>query len=192
MSNKFKMTAASLAAACLLTSMAGCVAANRTPQGMTPNGTITRQGTNLSQQLTYPNTITPGTGYGNLTTNQGTTTAPGGINLQPMAFDVQKADNIVKNIGTIDGCRNVNAIVKGNTALISYTPSGTLRNTPATKSAIVKRVKALDKNITNVVVTESADIMNSMTKLSNDIKNSKVGSSLNNTFNQLVQKVKGS
>ena len=195
MIKKFKMMAAGLAVACCLTSMAGCVAANRTPQGTTTPGTITRQGTNLSQQLTRgmnPNTMIPGTGFGNLTSNQGTTTTPGMINTQPLAFDVKKADNIVKNMGNIDGSRDIRAIVNGNTALVSYTPSGTMRNTLATKSAIVKKVKSIDRTITNVVVTESADIIGRMNRLSNDIKSNKVGSSLNNIFNQLVQKVKTS
>ena len=195
MIKRFKMMATGLAVACFLTSMTGCVAANRTPQGMTTPGTVTRQGTNLSQQLTRgvnPNTMIPGTNLGNLTSTPGTTTTPGRINLQPLAFDVQKADHIMKNIGNIDGSRDIKAIVNGSTALVSYTPSGTMRNTLATKSAIVKKVKSLDRTITNVVVTESADIISRMNRLSNDIKSSKVGSSLNNTFNQLVQKVKTS
>jgi hypothetical protein len=193
--SKFRMMAAGLAVACCLTTMSGCVATNRTPQGTTTPGTITRQGTNLSQQLTRgtnPNSMMPGTGLNNLTTNPGATTVPGRVIVQPLAFNVQKADYIVKNMGKIDGARDTKAIVNGNTALVSYTPSGTMRNTLATKSAIVKKVKSLDRTVTNVIVTESVDIRSGMAKLMNDIKSNKVGSSLNNTFNQLVQKVKTS
>lgn len=195
MIKKFKMMAAGLAAVCFMTSMSGCAPSNRMPQGTTINGTITRQGTNLAQELTRgvnPNSMVPGTGTGNLTGNPGTTVVPGRINTKPLAFDVQKSNNIMKNMGTIDGTRNIKAIVNGSTALVGYTPSGTMRNTLATKSAITKKVKSLDKSITNVVVTDSADIMNSINRLANDIKSNKVGSSLNNTFNQLVNKVKTS
>lgn len=193
--SKFRIMAAGLAAVCFLTTVSGCAATNRAPQGTTPGGTITRQGTNLSRQLTraaYPNTMAPGTGFGNLTTTQGTTTVPGGMTTQPLGFNVQKADHIVKNMGNINGARDFMVIVNGNTALVGYTPSGTMRNTLATKSAIVKKVKSLDRSITNVVVTESPDIKGRIIRLSNDIKSNKVGSSLNNAFNQLVQKVKTS
>lgn len=198
--SKFRTMAAGLAVACCLTTMSGCVAVNRTPQGTTTPGTITRQGTNLSQQLTRgtnPNLMVPGTGTNNLTTTPGittpgTTTVPGRVMVQPLAFNVQKSDHITKNIGNVDGARNIKAIVNGTTALVGYTPSGTMRNTLATKSAIVKKVKTLDKSITNVVVTDSTTIMGSINKLANDIRSNKVGSSLNNTFNQLVQKVKTS
>lgn len=188
MSKRFQIMAAGLAAACFLTSMSGCAAANRTPQGTTPNGTITRQGTNLSQELTRG--AMPGTGLNNLMTNQGTTTSPGGINMLPLRFDTQKADNIMKNLGSVSGCKNPKAVVNGNTALVSYTPSGTAGNTPATKNAIMKKVKSLDRNIANVVVTESPDITGRMNQLMNDIKSNRAGANLNNTFNQLVQKVK--
>lgn len=205
--SKFRMMAAGLAAACFLTTMSGCMAANRTPQGTTTPGTLTPQGLNqnLARGVT-PNTVIPGTGSNlttypgtttvipgtgsNLTTYPGTTTTPGRINLTPLTFDIQKADHIVRNIGKVDGIRNIKAVVNGNTALVGYTPSGTMRNTLATKNAIVAKVKSLDRSITNVVVTDSADLTNKITKLSNDIKSNKVGTSLNNTFNQLVKKVK--
>ena len=185
MSSKFRLAAAGLAATCFLTSMAGCGAANRMQQQTAPNGTITRQGMNLSQRMTgstNPNLLMQGTGYGT-TPGVGYGTAPsatpGAYGTQSMPFSGMNTGKVMTNIANVDGAKNIKAVVFGNTALVGYTPSGTLRNTAATKNAITKRVKTLDSRVKNVVISEAPDIAGGIQRLSN------------NTFNQLLQKAKG-
>lgn len=194
MSSNFRLAAASLAATCFLTSMAGCSAANRMQQQTAPNGTLNRQGTNLSQRITKgtnPGLLMQGTGYNTGNTGYTTGSAAGGLGLKTTAFDNQRAQRIVSGLGNVGGVKNARAIVNGNIALISYTPSGASGNMTATKDAITKKVKSLDGSVKNVVVSESSDIAGRMQRLSNDITGNKPADDLNNTFNQLVKMVKG-
>lgn len=206
---------AALLSACIISSIAGCGAANNR-NTQTPDQTGTPQGTNIMQenlQGTDPNSA-PGKGTqlgGN--TNAGSGNNPGaGVPDTDMSipngsarknntgnigqgqkmvtgFDGQRADNIRNSLGTIDGASEINAIVNGSTALISYRPVGTGNNVSAIKNAIVNQVKQLDNSITNVVITDSTDMAGKMNQLSNDIKSSKAGNDLTNRFNQLIQSI---
>lgn len=109
---------------------------------------------------------------------------------QQTGFDRTKADNLRSRLGDIDGIRQINAIVNGNTALIGYTPSGKAANANSTRQMITDRVKQLDSTITNVVVSDSADFSSRISRLVNNINNSKPMDDLNREFNQLMQNIK--
>ncbi|MGE4284500.1 MAG: YhcN/YlaJ family sporulation lipoprotein [Clostridia bacterium] len=126
------------------------------------------------------NTDTDNTGIGN---NQGNQTG----------FDKKRADNIRNQLSNSIGTAPTNVIVNGNTALIGYTPTDTSRDANAMRDTITNRVKQIDSTITNVVVSDSADMMTRINQLSNDITDGTRNNinngmnDLNTRFNQLIQ-----
>ena len=145
---------------------------------------INLPGTSPDSNITRRNTTgigaTPGTG------NNGT----GQQIRQQVGFDRQKADNIRNRLGNIDGIRQINAIVNGNTALIGYSPSGNVTNANSTRRMITDRVKQLDNTITNVVVSDSADFSTRIRRLVDNINSNKPLDDLNTEFNQLMQNIR--
>jgi|AGTN01.3.fsa_nt_gi Sporulation lipoprotein YhcN/YlaJ (Spore_YhcN_YlaJ). len=125
-------------------------------------------------------TPTPGAGY------NGT----GRQIQQQTGFDRTKADNLRNRLGSIDGIRQINAIVNGNTALIGYTPSGKASNANSARQMITDRVKQLDNTITNVVVSDSADFSSRISRLVDKINSNKSLDDLTREFNQLMQNIK--
>lgn len=111
---------------------------------------------------------------------------------QPSVFDTQKADNIKKQLANVTGISNVNAIVSGNTALVSYKRLGNAINSNATRTTITDRVKNMDSSITNVVVSDTADFSTKVSRLASDIKNNKPVNDMTNQFNRIVQSIKSS
>ena len=109
---------------------------------------------------------------------------------QQTGFDRVKADNICKQLGDIGGMRQINAVVNGNTALIGCTPSGKASNANTTKQMITDWVKKLDSTITNVVVSDSADMSSRIKRLADNVKSNKPLGDLTSEFNTLIQNVK--
>lgn len=109
---------------------------------------------------------------------------------QQVGFDRQKADNIRNRLGNIDGIRQINAVVNGNTALIGYIPSGKAANANTTRNMITDRVKQFDNTITNVIVSDSADFSSRIRRLVDNINSNKPMNDLNNEFNQLIQNIR--
>ncbi len=109
---------------------------------------------------------------------------------QQTGFDRQKADNIRNRLGNIDGIGQINAVVNGNTALVGYSLSKTAKDANNIKNMITNRVKQIDNTITNVVVSDSADITSGIERLSNSIRNNNPVNDLNNEFNQIIQRIK--
>ena len=122
------------------------------------------------------------------------TPAPGYMGARPQikhqtGFDSQKADNLRARLGEINGIRQINAVVNGNTALISYSSSNKTNNANATRRMITDKVKQLDKTITNVVASDSADFSTQLRRLMDNINSSKPMEELNSEFNQLAKKI---
>ncbi|MCX7922644.1 MAG: YhcN/YlaJ family sporulation lipoprotein [Clostridia bacterium] len=177
-------------------------------QGTDPNAGAPRGGTLLGGNQhagsgnNPPDTVgaapTPGTGTGNVLLAP--SPAPNG-NLgmnrlnqqlqQPVrSFDGRRAANIRNDLNTINGLNRVNAIVNGGTALISYQPGEGMRDANAAKDTIIKRVKRIDNTITDVVVSNSPDVMGKMDQLSKDIIKNRPMDDLNNNFDKIVQTAK--
>ncbi len=130
-----------------------------------------------------PRIVTPGPG-----TNMGINRIGQQIQDQ-VAFNRQKADNISKQLGNIDGIGQINTIVKGNTALVGYRPSNTVKDASSIKKAITDRVKQADNTITSVVLSDSADITSRIAQLSNSIKNNNPAAELSNEFDKLIRSI---
>lgn len=188
---------------CLLAiSLTGCTTAGRmqkrgtTPQqqgatGVNPLGGTTGQGMrdgNLQGTTMLPGQ--PGIPGGNPT--QGTLPGNNLSNTQgqqQVSIDRQKSDEIRNKLNGIAGVKDTSVAVRGNTCLVGYTPSGTAADVNATKANIIKRVKETDKSITDVRVSESADIMTRINKLSTDVTGSSPMNEITESFNKLMQEI---
>jgi hypothetical protein len=187
----------------LILAFPGCTSGTVQQQGQ---GNMTQQkgnmmGGNLQGRAPISGTnsgVTPGATPGGKT---GIIPTPGvGIlgkkNMEPLSrqlsLSLQKADNILSRLGKIDGANQINAVVKGNTCIIGYTPAVMTKNGNNTKSMIVSKVKQIDGTITNVVVSDSANISARVKKLSDSIKANKAVSEVETEFNKLLQTIKPS
>lgn len=127
----------------------------------------------------------------------GATPAPGPAKISrlnktpmPITFDGQKADNIRKGLGKVDGADQINTVVNGNTALIGYTPASKVRDATAVRNTITSRVRQIDSSITNVVVSDSRDISARISRLADGIKSNQPLNDLNAEFTRLVQSIR--
>lgn len=109
---------------------------------------------------------------------------------QQTGFDGQKAGNILTRLGNIDGVSKINTVVSGNTALVGYNATVPATDANTTRKMITDRVKQIDNTITNVVVSDSADISSRIGRLSDNIKNKSPMNDLNKEFNQLIQSIR--
>lgn len=110
-----------------------------------------------------------------------------GIAGEQLGYNTQRADNICKQIDSINGIENVNAVVVGNTALIGYDSANKNDNIASTKNAISTKVKQIDNTITNVVIADSKDMSKRIADLADAIRNKKPENQLNSEFNQIMQ-----
>ncbi|HOV26090.1 MAG TPA: YhcN/YlaJ family sporulation lipoprotein [Pseudobacteroides sp.] len=106
---------------------------------------------------------------------------------EQLGYNTQRADNICKQIDSINGIENVNVVVVGNTALIGYASTNKHANMASTKNAISTKVKQIDNSITNVVIADSKDISKRIADLANNIKNNKPKNQLDSEFNQIMK-----
>lgn len=110
-------------------------------------------------------------------------------NYQPMTMDKEKSSKIEEQLKNINGVENINVMVNGNTALVGYKPSGAAGDPTATKAEIVKKVKEIDKSITEVRVSEAPDIMSKMKKLSTDLTNNKAVDNISSEFDKIFKDI---
>jgi YhcN/YlaJ family sporulation lipoprotein len=103
--------------------------------------------------------------------------------------DRHRTDNIHKQLSKMGELRQVGVIITGNTALVGYSPSHLAKDVSSTKALITSRVKQIDPSIKNVVVSESADIMSRINKLTTDISNNRPANEISNEINQLLKGV---
>ncbi len=127
-------------------------------------------------------TMNPRTG---MTMNQTTNMGAGNIT-GTMAYNQQRAEKIKKHLTNMNGLRNVNVMVMGNTALVGCEPTGNTTNTTAVRNSIIKKVKQADPAIVNVTVSESADIMDRMNRLGSDMTNNKPMKTITEEFNRMI------
>lgn len=101
--------------------------------------------------------------------------------------DRQKTDKVYKQLNKIKDLSQVGVIVTGNTALVGYRISKLDKNVILTKSMIAKRVKQTDPSIKNVVVSESANILARINKLTTAITQNRPANEISNEINQLLK-----
>lgn len=164
--------------------LSGCAFGNRNVPGpSTPR--ITQQG------FINPNNVTPGVPG---VTNYGTTNYPGttGINLQAtqqMTDNKIRSDNIQNQLNKMREITQPGVVVVGNTAIVGFRPSNAAADLNALKNIIADRVKQIDPSITNVITSESPDIINRIRQLADDMKNNRPMQDINNDFMKLLQEI---
>ncbi|MGI6778049.1 MAG: YhcN/YlaJ family sporulation lipoprotein [Acetivibrionales bacterium] len=100
----------------------------------------------------------------------------------------QKAENISNQLKKMNEVDEVNTVCSGNTAVVAYDPSNTGGDTEKVKNEIINRVKDLEPTITNVVVSESADIMQKVKTLANNMANRPMNE-IDDEIRKLIQQI---
>lgn len=185
-------------------SLSGCNARLRMQEPGTTQVPGQQQGTILGQggDTIGANPDQRGNARGNLmnTPLNNQMTTPNGTRSQApqMTNNTQKSEQIKSQLQNIPGVDDVSVVVNNNSCLVGYKPSGAAGDVKATKEKITKKVKELDKSITDVRVSESADIMSRIKKLSTEFTNSFTTNGANNgpmdeisnSFNKLMNEIK--
>jgi len=97
------------------------------------------------------------------------------------------ANRIASQVRNLNGVRDCQVVVMGDTALVGFSPESNRGNINAIKNDIIRRVKQTDRSIRNVTVTESSDFMSKLERLSNDIMNNRPVNTIRNEFNTLMR-----
>ncbi|MFZ5987793.1 MAG: YhcN/YlaJ family sporulation lipoprotein [Bacillota bacterium] len=109
---------------------------------------------------------------------------------QQMLNDMrQRSMNISSQLTNMAEIDQANAIITGNTCLVAYSPSRTAKDVNARKNMVINKVKQIDPAIQNVVVSESQDVMNGITRIMNDMANNRPMNEVNQDIVRLVKKV---
>lgn len=101
----------------------------------------------------------------------------------------QRSMNIKNQLQGMNEIENVNTLVSGNTCIVSYSPSKNMKDKNATKQMVIDKVKQVDPTITNVIVSESMDVGNDISRIMNDIASGKPVNEVNQEILKLFNKV---
>lgn len=194
----FKKGLIAFAGTCILAASLSACAQTGTQRAPGPNavqqnmGTPGIYGNNVNYTGTQYGNTTGANNYTgmNITDNQDYTMGNGlggNVTGQQGAPDRQRADNIRRQLINMSGIADANVIVMGNRALVGFRPSGNTGNLNAVKSNITNKVKQIDKTITNVSVSESADIMARMSRLGANVTNNGMVNNFADEFNKLIK-----
>jgi len=104
-------------------------------------------------------------------------------------FDREKSDAIKRKLNDINGIKDINAIVRGNTALVGYRTDDNLPNRAVIKESITSRIRNMDNTITNVIISDSEDFFNEIKTLAGRIATNPTASDLTNDFNNLIENI---
>jgi YhcN/YlaJ family sporulation lipoprotein len=106
---------------------------------------------------------------------------------QQRTGDMQKAENIRKDLNRMREINNASVVVRGDTALVGYKPSPNCQDFNANRRVITDRVRQIDNSIANIRVSESADMMNRIDRLSKDMGTNRDMNPLVDEFNRLFR-----
>ncbi len=110
-------------------------------------------------------------------------------NTRTTAFDQAKANGICTQLEKMNGIKDANAVVNGDTAIVSCKADNAKTDINAMRDTIVNKVKQFDSSIKNVVVTDKTDAGTKIQQLANDITNNKPVNDLRSRFNQMMQEM---
>ncbi|HOM02550.1 MAG TPA: YhcN/YlaJ family sporulation lipoprotein [Acetivibrio sp.] len=96
-----------------------------------------------------------------------------------------KAEKITGQLATMPEIGQANVLVVGNSCLVAYNPKNAQGDANARKNMVINKVKEIDPSITNVIVSESRDMMDKISKITNDMAN-KPMDQINNEIMQLM------
>jgi spore cortex protein len=91
-------------------------------------------------------------------------------------------------VKSIPEVSDANVVIVGNTALVACRPRNASVNTNALKTAVSQKCKSSDPTITNVVVSETEDMMTRVNQLYNNLTTRPM-SEISQDFNNLVGKI---
>ncbi|NLU27465.1 MAG: sporulation protein [Hungateiclostridium thermocellum] len=100
----------------------------------------------------------------------------------------EKATNITRPLAAMPEIKEANALVVGNSCIVAYSPENAQGDANARKNMVINKVKEIDPSITNVIATESRDIMNRITQITNNMNNKSMDQ-INNEIMQLMNEV---
>lgn len=169
--------------------MIGCQGQqDATPQGQQPG--VQQPG---GQQLGTPGVQAPGMRNqenGDLLDNNQNMNQPG-IQMEQgnMQNNEQRARRLETELGKMNEVDKINAVCSGDTAVIAYSPAGASPNMDATKKLIENKVRQIDPTINNVAVSESADIMQKVKKMADDMGNKPINQ-IDDEIKQLMNQIR--
>lgn len=99
-----------------------------------------------------------------------------------------KSQNIEKQVKNLTNVKDANVMVVGNTALVACNPNTTAVDTNALRTSITQKVKSVDPSITNVVVTESADMMTNVKQMFSNMNNKSMNQ-ITQDFNNMLKQI---
>ena len=99
-----------------------------------------------------------------------------------------KSQNIERQVETLTNVKDANVMVVGNTALVACSPNTTAVDTNAMRTDITQKVKSIDPSITNVVVTESADMMTNINQMFSNMNNKSMNQ-ITQDFNNMLRQI---
>ncbi len=150
---------------------------------------------NVGRTITTPvprNGIVNGGVNGNLNntapvpgTIVGTTPGANAGNVNDMR---SKSQNIERQVANLTNVKDANVMVVGNTALVACSPNTTGVDTNALRNSITQKVKSIDPSITNVVVTESADVMTNVKQMFSNMNNKSMNQ-ITQDFNNMLRQI---
>jgi hypothetical protein len=96
---------------------------------------------------------------------QGPNNGYDGLFPQQTSFDTRKANMIRNKLDKMNGLTEANVLVLGDTCIVGYKSNSATGDTTALKDRITRAVKQADSTITNVLVSESSDIVERIKRL---------------------------
>lgn len=187
------MNKKSLKAAAITTGLAICslplTACNTgTNNYMSPRktGIIERQNvTQYSTPLGLPRRT--GTIIGNNVVNN---VSPIPTRIVPDSNNMRAKALAMKNqVKTIPEVSDANVVIVGNTALVACRPRNAALDANSLRAAVSQKCKSIDPTITNVVVTETEDMMTRVNQLYNNLA-VRPANQISQDFNNLVNQIK--
>jgi len=103
--------------------------------------------------------------------------------------DRSKAASIERGLEAMSGINNVKVVVMGDTAIVAYGRQNGADNPKATNETITAKVKQIDPTIKNVYTSDSADISEQVSRLSNDMTNNRPMDEIRDSFNKLINTI---
>jgi len=166
MKKSFKIILKAVAMICLISMvLCGCTQTGtpRTPEndmtGLARNRTPDQ---GLNQNDMVGNRTRTGLGQGDLV---------GTDNRAGQTFDNAKANRIKRELEKINGLTETNVLVMGDTCIVGYRANAATGNTTDMRDRITRAVKKVDGTITNVLVSESADVIERIKRLGAGVTN---------------------
>ncbi|MDF2590794.1 MAG: putative sporulation lipoprotein YhcN/YlaJ [Clostridia bacterium] len=132
-----------------------------------------------------------GLGYNNGLRNNGQGNSDALGNNVGYNTTAQENENLVSAIEGINGVRNANVVVSGNTAYVGITLDNTANatNTNNIKSNVAQQVKTSNRNINTVYVSTDAGFINRLRNVVNGIKGGRPISGFTNELNNMVERI---